>query len=131
MNDDTDPWNTLQHFILLVHVCLCFADIQWVSTTPQWDSTTTPTYSLLTFLLGIGGGIVFGFLAAFFVVVIILLARKKVRFTKPKIKEQARPTQNEAYEDATIAECTLTDSRAYELPPGAEQPQPQYMTVLP
>ncbi|XP_065181992.1 uncharacterized protein LOC135812615 [Sycon ciliatum] len=102
--------------------------IPTLSTTSTISYTTTGADSLCTpgTVIGAGiGGMVFGILATTLVAMII---HRKMQ-SKPVKTEVLSRTQNAAYEDADIAESSLTKSDAYGVVESA--PQPQYELVCP
>ena len=92
---------------------------------PTAENQTQMLYTLGNVIGGLVGGIFIGMIAM--MVVAITVHRKIQR--KPAKTEVPGQTQNAAYEDADIAESSLTRSDAYVVVEST--PQPQYEFVCP
>ncbi|XP_065182248.1 mucin-5AC-like [Sycon ciliatum] len=94
-------------------------------TTTSAENQTQTSYTLGAVIGGVVGGMFFGIIATTLVAIIVY---RKIQ-SKPVNTEVPGQTQNTAYEDADIAESSLTKSDAYGVVESA--PQPQYEFVCP
>ncbi|XP_065181253.1 mucin-5AC-like [Sycon ciliatum] len=94
-------------------------------TTTSAENQTQTSYTLGTVIGGVVGGMFFGMIA---MMVVAIIVHRKIQ-GKPVKTEDPGQTQNAAYEDADIAESSLTKSDAYGVLESA--PQPQYEFVCP
>lgn len=92
---------------------------------PTEENQTQTLYTLGSVIGGVVGGIFFGVIATM-VVATITNRKKQSKLIQPEVPSQ---TQNAAYENADVAESSLTKSDAYGVVESA--PQPQYEFVCP